>query len=81
MKTWIKFHELNMRDGRKTKVWAVLTIDGLTVLGHVQWFAPWRKYAYFPKKDTIYEQDCMRVLSQFIEAETSNHKLKAKGEA
>lgn len=77
MAGWIKFHEVLMRDGRKTQVWAVLTQDGRQVLGHVQWFSRWRKYAYFPKDETVYEQDCMREISAFIEDRTRKYKAAA----
>jgi hypothetical protein len=74
MPVWIKFHEVDMRDGRKTRVWAVLTIDGKTVLGHVSWYGPWRKYCFSPKPQTVYEQDCLRFISSFIEDQTRKHK-------
>jgi HNH endonuclease len=46
MDNWIKFVEIDLRDGRKTKVWAVMTIDGSECLGRISWYSPWRRYCY-----------------------------------
>jgi hypothetical protein len=66
----------------KTRVYEVDTKDEIRVcLGEVRWYAPWRKYAFFPDPDTLYEQDCLRDIAEFLEglmierrerAETSN---------
>lgn len=66
--------EVDLRDGRKTKVWAVMTLDGTACLGRVAWFGPWRKYCYFPTEKTVYEQDCLRRIAAHCEESTRIYK-------
>src|SRR5208282_248516 len=39
-------------------------------LGVILWFARWRKYCFYPDPNTLYEETCMREISQFIVEET-----------
>lgn len=41
-------------------------------LGSIEWTDIWDKYAFFPKPDTMYEEDCLRDISDFIEEKTKN---------
>jgi hypothetical protein len=43
-------------------------------LGWVAWFSRWRKYAFYPKPETVYEEDCLRDIAEFCEAKTKEHK-------
>lgn len=64
---------------RKTKKWVVKSIfDGCPLLGYVGWFSRWRKYAFFPAISTVFEEVCMREISNFIENETLLHKESKK---
>lgn len=74
MGEWIKFEPVEVGDGRKTRVWFVLTIDGTEKLGQIAWYSPWRRYCFQPQLGTIYEQDCMRRIADFCERETKIHK-------
>jgi hypothetical protein len=78
MANWIKFVEVNMRDNRKTCVWAVLTADGKHNLGHVSWYAPWRKYTFAPNPMTVFEWVCLRDIAEFCQDNTACHKNKLK---
>lgn len=70
--------EIPARRPRKTKIWIVRTkYDGET-LGTVAWFSHWRKYAFSPASNCIFEQDCLRGLAQFMEDRTNEHKAKPK---
>lgn len=60
--------------GKKTKVWAVLTADLAILLGHVKWMPGWRRYAFWPEEKTIFEQDCLRDVAEFVEKATKDHK-------
>jgi hypothetical protein len=71
---WIKFAEVDLKDGRKTKVWAVMTLDRTNCLGRVGWFSPWRRYCYFPHPNTVYEEDCLELIAQWCKAKTKEHK-------
>jgi hypothetical protein len=88
MGEWIKFVEVDLRDGRKTKVWAVMTIDGSECLGRIGWYSSWRRYCFIvqlaadPRQQFIFEQDCLRRIADFVERKTRQHKsrlLEAKG--
>lgn len=74
---WIKYIQVDLRDGRKTKVWAVLTKDGRHVLGRIGWYSPWRRYVFVPTigVQIILEQDCMRDIADFCEQSTQARKL------
>jgi hypothetical protein len=74
MADWIKFVEVNLRDGRKTQVWAVLTTDGKFCLGRVAWYSPWRKYCFFPSDKTVFEEDCMLKILQWCQGQTRARK-------
>lgn len=84
MPNWIKFVEDDLHDGRKTKVWKVLAIDGDLPLGRVAWYAPWRRYAFYPWVDSsrmlIFEWECMRKIADFCEQATKDRKLERQEE-
>ena len=72
MSKWIAFNLAPVRPSRKTGIWAVVTKGGAKevgglVLGHVSWWAQWRKYAFFPAQGTLYEQTCLRDIAEFID--------------
>lgn len=55
----------------KTSRYAVLEKSNIaSQLGVVLWFARWRKYCFYPDPNMVYEETCMREISQFIEEET-----------
>lgn len=82
MADWIKFVESTVKDGRKTKVWAVWTKDGQNLLGRIGWYSPWRRYAFVPSEisQVIMEQDCLRQIADFIESGTEVRKTERKME-
>ena len=74
---WILF-EL-VKEGEKTNIWQVITKQKPTeVLGIIKWFPRWRKYAFFPTQDTVYENTCLQDIADFIEGQMRlrppNHK-------
>ena len=84
MPEWIKFVEVNLRDGRKTQVWAVLTMDGSECLGRIGWYGPWRKYSFIPVesdgKSLIFEEQCLRRIADFCETNTIKRRETRKQE-
>ena len=70
---WITIETID-NDGRKTDVWEVWSKYESCSLGVIKWKANWRKYAFFPSADTVFEQDCMKDISGFIEKETKEYK-------
>lgn len=70
--TWIEIHFVADSPTGKTYVWEV-TNDGI-VLGQIRWFGRWRKYAFFPQRDTVFEEVCLRDLAMFCSARTADHR-------
>ncbi len=58
----------------KTKVWIVEASSSDTKLGIVKWHCAWRRYAFFPEEETLYEQACLRDIATFLELETEGRK-------
>lgn len=82
---YIGFSRSRPSKSGKTRIWDVIarSTAGLRYsLGEIKWAARWRRYAYFPKPGTVYEQDCLLTIADFIEGRTSVHKkLAAKKRA
>jgi len=81
--SFIKFVEVDLRDGRKTKVWAVLTLDGGHCLGRIGWYAQWRKYAYVispVNEQVILEETCLADIADFVKMQTFNRRQMRKVE-
>jgi DNA-directed RNA polymerase subunit M/transcription elongation factor TFIIS len=76
--THIKFVEAEFQPKVKTKTWVVISKYGDGDLGTIMWFGRWRKYAFFPLPDTVYEQVCMREIALFIENKTRKHNVIVK---
>ncbi len=74
--TWVKFVEGPPKP--KTKTWSIMSKyeEGLE-LGQISWFSKWRKYAFFPKDSTLYEEKCLRDIAQFLQDQTKKHKAKS----
>lgn len=82
MSTYINFQLTPQDPKKKTAIWEVVTKDGQSILGQVRWYAPWRKYCFYPIHGyashiyVIFEQVCLRDIADFIESETKKHKQK-----
>lgn len=61
----------------KTLVWWVVNKYDDGQIGWVGWYPGWRKYSYFARPETVYEQVCLREIADFCERKTREHKLKA----
>lgn len=65
VKVYLQFVPWPRAAGRKTEVWDVRGVANGVLLGQVRWYAPWRRYAFMPKSETIYDAACMFELSTF----------------
>jgi len=36
------------------------------VLGHIEWYAPWRRYVVAFQEDTVWSQDCLADVAEFL---------------
>jgi len=74
--THIYFMLFEQPNGRKTNVYEVYS-NYDDHLGTVKWFTNWRKYCFYPAQGTIFEETCMREISQFIEDQTATQRERA----
>ncbi len=76
---YVSFSRSRPSASGKTRIWKVLAdahIECPYSLGDIKWCGAWRRYAFAPLSNTIYEQDCMRKIADFCEDQTK--KLRAK---
>lgn len=72
---WIAFIEAPQKADSKTRIWWVNERrDGGGALGSVRWFGRWRRYAFFPEANTVFEQDCLWDIADFVAERTAEHK-------
>lgn len=76
--TYIEFVPQDIPEDRKTRPYLVRAKRDGAQLGIIKWYPGWRKYAFFPAGDTIFEQRCMRDIAQFIESKTDQQKTDGK---
>ena len=50
----------------KTKVIGVWSKKSANRLGIIKWYGPWRQYAFFPEKDTLFNVDCLSDIQSHI---------------
>lgn len=50
----------------KTKVYAVINKKSGFQLGAIQWYSAWRQYCFAPAADTIFSDDCMQDIVNFV---------------
>lgn len=77
MSKWIEFCGPTTSKSGKTWVWDVYSKKDEDIdvwLGEIKWLGKWRKYAFFPDRDMVFEQDCLRDLAQFCEDKTKTHR-------
>lgn len=76
---WINIVQTEQKP--KTKVWTVVTKEHSLSIGQIQWFGKWRKYAFFPLAETVFEPDCLRDIAAFIQAEMDKRKKTKYGKS
>jgi hypothetical protein len=72
--SWLTFVEAGTSTSGKTRLWAVTAKADGGRLGTVLWWAPWRKYAFVPTGDPVFEEDCLRDVAAFCERQTRDHR-------
>jgi len=74
MSKWIEFKHYPPKPNRKTATWMVINKDTRAVIGCIGWDCGWRKYVFNPYHSTMYEEDCLRDIANFVENETKQHR-------
>lgn len=72
--THIWFAYCGIPEGKKTRVWEVINSNNESFLGNIRWYNHWRKYCFYPEPACVFEEVCMREISQFIVERTKDQK-------
>lgn len=72
---FVTFNEDLSGKSKLTRVWAVQAINSLGFpLGKVKWWSAWRRYCFFPCKDTVYDANCLWDIADFCARMTTEQK-------
>lgn len=72
MKSFLTFSNCRSYSG-KTFVWDVLS--GVVRLGEVKWYAPWRRYCFYPDRETLFDRNCLCEVVEFIDEQMKARKI------
>lgn len=75
MKSRITFADLGIARRAVTRRWVVQQAGATTQLGTVKWFAPWRRYAFEPVANCVFDGDCLREIASFVMLKTQERKV------
>jgi hypothetical protein len=77
---WVRFIEVpaHHTSRRKTTRWNVFGTEA--VLGQVMWATHWRRYAFFPVPNTVFDAACLREIADFCASQTEHRKAARVGE-
>lgn len=64
-KSYLAFVPVPVAPNRVTAIWNVTTSEG-SPLGEIRWFAPWRRYVFFPVPNTLFDSGCLKEIANFI---------------
>lgn len=81
MSKWLEFSEPSPSKSGKTKMWEVYSSkdgDSGVWLGDIRWTGRWRRYAFYPGSDMMFEHGCLRDLADFCEQQTKVHRQKRR---
>jgi hypothetical protein len=70
VETHLKFEETH--NTGKTFRWNVLS--GVSNLGHIAWYAPWRRYCFFTNGLSLFDRSCLMEIVDFIDGEMAKRK-------
>lgn len=63
----------------RTLCWRVDNKQGV-ILGYVGWWSKWRRYSFYPLENTVYEEQCLHDIANFIEYKTKLHRCLRRAE-
>lgn len=53
---------------RKTKIIHLISNGDVEVLlGVIKWLGSWRQYCFFPETNTLYSNECLKDIKEFLE--------------
>lgn len=65
---WISIKEVGESKSGKTKVFEVVNNSHKDYsIGEIKWNGGYRKYAFYPARESYYEEDCLRDIANFLD--------------
>lgn len=66
--SFIYFEEIprQLNEKRLTRRWLIKTAQDNSV-GEIRWYAPWRRYVFYPRAACLFDQSCLDDISAFLE--------------
>lgn len=49
------------------KTYDVIVHSKDVVLGVIKWYAPWRRYVFFPDEGTLYDAECQITIGEYLQ--------------
>ena len=66
-KSYLEFRHTGDSESGKTRLFAVLNKENGSFLGGIKWHAAWRKYCFFPAKETIFDMKCLKEIMLYLD--------------
>ena len=64
--SYLKFELIEQK--LKTGVYLISSIKTDTILGRVYWYNSWRRYAFFPEENSVFDSSCLGEIKVFIDS-------------
>jgi hypothetical protein len=75
--SFIKFIPMGTSPSGKTSVWHVVNLmrpEEPDQIGVIKWHGAWRKYVYHSPGESFYDWECLRLIADFIQQKTLEHR-------
>jgi hypothetical protein len=63
---YIRFSKIQRPPNRTTDIVAVENIGSGERIGTIAWHSPFRKYAFFPVNETVFDADCLSDIEAVV---------------
>ena len=71
---WLTAHLASSPPRAKMLRWWISSQRTGAKLGVVQWYSHWRQYVFSPNPGCIFNRHCLRLLADFCEEKTKEHR-------
>lgn len=62
----LEFILVGKSESGKTNLWEVKNKTLNYEIGMIKWAGNFRKYAFYPKNDTMYDSNCLHAIADFL---------------
>ena len=73
---WIRAVLLPLLTPKKTQCYSIQSTYDDSNLGVIQWYSPWRGYAFYPNDNCVFESNCLETISEWIKTLNQAHRQK-----